>query len=92
MPLWECSLSACKPKDSHTGYHGEGECSQQQFAQVMFLFAAIYAMCYLFFISGVLRPGNVTKWTQVSNFPFKTTNSVFKMMTFALKMTDGNTG
>lgn len=64
MPLWECSLSACKPKDSHTGYHGEGECSQQQFAQVMFLFAAIYAMCYLFFISGVLRPGNVTKWTQ----------------------------
>lgn len=68
MPLWECSLAACKPEDTHTGYKGEGECSTQQFAQVMFLFASVYAICYLMFISGILVPGSVGKWM---NFDFQ---------------------
>ena len=62
LPLWDCSLAACKPEDTHTGYHGVGECGKFGAAQVFFVLAAVYAMCYLFFISGILS-GEVRKWT-----------------------------
>jgi hypothetical protein len=61
LPLWECGLSACKPSDTHTGYHGEGDCSTFSAAQAFFILAALYAVGYLLFISGVLR-GESSKW------------------------------
>ncbi len=66
MPLSECTLAACKPGVKRTGYVGEGDCSTQQYAQMLFILAAIYALCYLMFISGVLVPGSVSKWTSMN--------------------------
>ena len=66
MPLWECSLAACKPGVRRTGYVGEGECSTQQFAQLLFILAAVYALCYLMYISDILRPGSVGKWISLN--------------------------
>lgn len=66
MPLWECSLAACKPGVRRTGYVGEGECSTQQYAQLLFILAAVYALCYLMYISDILRPGSVGKWMSLN--------------------------
>ena len=66
MPLSECTLAACKPGVKRTGYVGEGDCSTQQYAQLLFILAAIYALCYVMFISGILVPGNVSKWTRMN--------------------------
>ena len=66
MPLWECTLAACKPGVTRTGYVGEGECGTQQYAQLLFILAGIYALCYLMFVSGILSPGTVSKWLKLN--------------------------
>ena len=62
LPLWDCSLAACKPEDTHTGYQGEGECDAFMWGQIFFILAALYALCYLLFTSGILS-GETKKWT-----------------------------
>lgn len=69
LPLWDCGLSACKPKDVRTGFQYTADCTGFSAAMTFFILAGIYGVVFLLYTAGVAKSGKLAHWLKLDCRP-----------------------